>query len=196
MPGDGMKKKDAKRLLSTLELKVSNSGEYALAPTNEELDRFESEFELVLPSSYRVFVSVFGPGELAGVFRIAVPYCKVASFDLAKEIESHKKLFRGRTSWIRRQKYADPDKVERLCVFSTTYRGEKYGFDPEEVTSKRPREYPIYLLTRMGDAPEKISDTFESFVTEYCLGKQFLEVYSDEVRSMTFCPAYIRKKRE
>jgi len=190
-----MNRHAAQRLRASLEIDVSTKGIYTRPPTEVELSRYESEEGIRLPSSYRAFALVFGPGELAGIFRIAVPYCKVAAFNLGREIKAHKRQFVGKMGWLRKEKYGDPDRVQRMLVFSTTYRGEKYAWDPVEVTDGRAHEYQVYLLSRSGSV-ETIAQTFGDFVTEYCLGQIFPRFYSDDVRTKTFAPAYLRRRKK
>jgi hypothetical protein len=189
-----MNKRDAHRLHQQLVVHASPDDEYAPVPTDEEFDQFKAKIGLPLPNSYRNFVLEFGPGELAGIFRIAVPNCRVPAFNLDREVAAHKKLFKGTMARLRLKKYDDPEQVQRMIVFSTTYRGESYCWDPEDITDKRGHEYAVYLLTRASRKPERIADSFGEFVSEYCLGSRFLDYFSDDTRSKSFSPAYLKKK--
>jgi hypothetical protein len=186
-----MNKRDIQRLYKSLETSTSEDDEYAQPPTEAELDRFEDAFSLKVPKSYRTFVSVFGPGELAEVFRITVPYCKVRAFDMVNDTTAHQKRFQGQMAWLARRSYDDPDQVARMIIIATTYRGEQYAWDPQAVTDSRSNEYRVHLLRRSTKSPEVIADSYSDFITEYCLGDRFLQFYDEDTRSKSFSPAYL-----
>src|SRR5262249_41655879 len=70
-----------------------------------------------LPASYKAFIRQFGPGELAGFFRVygpTVPGCR----DYGNNIVKDNREWRDpRGAWADE---GDPDLVARLIVFCTT----------------------------------------------------------------------------
>ena len=64
-------------------------------PTDESLDRFEEESDFQLPRSYRTFIKVFGPGELAWEYRFVAPGYprQPEAIDLVRFNEDTKKRF-------------------------------------------------------------------------------------------------------
>src|SRR5205085_8927147 len=87
-------------------------------PTEAALKAFERRTKVKLPQSYRCFIKVFGPGELAYEYRFLAPgYPKHPDYiDMVKFNEDTKK----RLTKDVLKSYRDPERIERLLFFCRT----------------------------------------------------------------------------
>jgi hypothetical protein len=111
----------------------------------EDLVAFESEWAHPLPSSYRSYCKVFGPGELAGWYNVATPkylgYYK-ENYDLAaKNAACHE----GRD---RREYSSDPEQFERALIIADDSATAIYFWDWTEYSVKKDNEYAVYAMFR------------------------------------------------
>jgi hypothetical protein len=136
------------------------------------LKQAEAELGVRFPASYKAFIHQFGPGELAGFFRIyapAVPGCRDYGNHIVKD---NREWRHPRSAWATSGR---PELVARLVVFSTTIGGDAFFWDPENVREVRKHEYGIYLLDH-GSTDMKVQEaasSFREFVEEVCLDDRF-----------------------
>src|SRR5579884_3465201 len=84
-------------------------------PTRADFDAFETQTGFRLPASYRDFVSLLGPGQLAGEFTIYAPGCKENPHaDLLMFVRERQESFAERGGDLLLWGYANPDRLRRL----------------------------------------------------------------------------------
>ncbi|MCA9070203.1 MAG: SMI1/KNR4 family protein [Planctomycetaceae bacterium] len=144
-------------------------------PNQQTFDEFEERTSITLPSSYCEFMSFFGPGEIAGEFRLLGPGYANSNTDLESFNSWFQKgIRRSRTA----EQFEDPDLAKRMIIFCLTFRGDYFSWDPEDVTDSSANEYSIHLLRHEMDATELIAHSFADFVSNICLGDGYFEKYS------------------
>ena len=129
--------------------------------TDASLASFETKMGFRLPNSFRSFALRFGGGELAGYFRIRIPFdCAPGNsqFELHSDIESIRD--RGVTRF---ESYGVENWRKRLIVFASDIGGYWYCWDLLEVTNGDSHEYAIYELPR-GGSMTLFASTFDRFV--------------------------------
>jgi hypothetical protein len=136
------------------------------------LDAFEARAGVKLPPSYRDFVQLFGPGQLAGWFTIAAP------LGAARQEAEHLKwadLEWWRDYWqglaTEHRPWVDPAKMRRLVFFSEEESGPWFAWDPQDQTPGQPGEYRVHLRERIEVDTEVVADSFEEFVTGFCFSE-------------------------
>ncbi len=151
-------------------------------PKNKALDAFEEEFAVKLPKSYRDFIQVFGPGVIARNIRIYAPCGKQSTtFDLYVDNRGRHESFllRHRQNVDKRTKtLKDPElrRLARLILFGSTFLGDLFGFDPEDVTDQNDPEYRIFFWEKLSDSAQPIADAFSDFITDVCLGEGYFKI--------------------
>jgi hypothetical protein len=147
-------------------------------------DAFRRESGVALPSSYRAFCSVFGAGEIAREFLIAVP-----GFQGRSEVYSLRRLQEMSHQDLEYDEYSpDPNQHARGLFFATDVLGSKYFFDPKDVTDARNYEYGVYTLRRDW-VVRRIADDFWQFLTDLCLGERHNDlIENDEPPEQLFRP--------
>lgn len=127
-------------------------------PTHQTIGEFERESGIALPESYKQFVMLFGPGQLANDVSIRVPNCVSANpvasrcslnyiMDLAtwnRELRSEGQLDENRVISL----YKNPQLILRVLFFADNLAGDLFGWDPENPIPNSDGEYPIYVLRR------------------------------------------------
>ena len=143
---------------------------YVPRPTTQTLDDFGAWAGFKLPPSYRDFVLLFGPGELAGWYRILAPVgLKKARQDLAA----------FHSDWLKETRRHDfgqwwhnPERMKRVVFFCDTFGAEYFAWDPQDSSRTEPEEYRVHLHYKRGDEPgthwEVVADSFVGFVRDYC----------------------------
>lgn len=154
---------------------VADKGRDIVRPSEETIDtaltRAETDLDFRFPTSYKAFIHQFGPGELAGFFRIfgpTVPGCR----DYGNNIVKDNLMWRGPGAL---SDSGQPELVKRLVVFSTTGGGDAFFWDPVDKRHPRKREYGIYILSH-GSMDMKVkfaAGSFKEFVEVICLGNGF-----------------------
>jgi len=145
-------------------------------PTDAMLDEFESRSGFTLPLSYRAFIKVFGPGELAWEYRMFAPGYPHQSemIDLEKFNADFRKPFADtehpRITKRLLEQYKDGQRLFRAVVFCRTGTGDLICWDPADVRDGRQREYGIYQLARK-DFVEPLAVTFPEFIEDVCLSE-------------------------
>jgi hypothetical protein len=140
----------------------------------DDLDGYEARTGLKLPESYREFVLRFGPGELASTFQIAAP--GYARYDVKVDLDRLTPWFRRVSGLDTRSDaelantYDDPARARRVVLFCTTFGGDYYGWDPQDVNDPAAPEYAVYILARHDTRVRKVADSFRAFIEDYCLG--------------------------
>lgn len=131
-------------------------------PTDAHLDRLESIINFLLPASYRAFAKVFGPGHLAVSYTIFAPgYRGAGVVD-----------FMSNNKW---QEAENDDRVRQFVSFGSFLADyESFCWDPADVTDPAGPEYRIvYIPHRKGIQLLTVTDSFGSFIDEFCLGGGF-----------------------
>jgi hypothetical protein len=151
----------AKNPLSRIVVRKIDSARYVELPTEETLNKFETETGLKLPTSYRQFAMAFGAGELAGFYRIYAPLPKryrfqgSSVFDLAAENERIRPHLGD---------YDFPSGSADYWVFCTDGGGIMYAWNAKE---RSKYEYRIYGLVH-NDEVHLAAETFPEFVEHCC----------------------------
>jgi len=124
-----------------------------------------------LPASYRDFVQVFGPGEIAGYFIVFAPgYPNRRSgslthfIDVNRGKEIHEALI---------EVYDDEEFINRMLPFGSTIGGDLIVWDPDDVRDKRKQEYGVYILPDDQTKIVYLASSFQEFVEKVCLGDGF-----------------------
>jgi hypothetical protein len=146
------------------EVKPPKRGAKKRAP-DSALTRFETEFGVPLPPSYREFVERLGPGEFGGYFRVYAPGYGGKGLDLAALVT----LLRENAD-IYEGQYGDAPLVARMIPFADTIGGDVFVWDTGKPVKG---EYPILALISGGTKPIKVAPTFAAFVMDVVLGGRF-----------------------
>jgi hypothetical protein len=148
----------------------------ASKPTASALRLFETEMGVKLPVDYHSFIQLFGPGELAGEFFLLGPGYPTSNIDL----KLHTLEFRRgvqRSPWIR-QSFDDLELLSRLLFFCRTFHGDKFGWDPTDITNPEGDDYRIHLLRHESRKTEIVANSFREFIEDLCLGEVYFTRYS------------------
>jgi hypothetical protein len=174
-----MQKYNWKELYSTLKITPESGPQYC--PNSDTLDRFEQQYNVRLPESYRSFAALFGPGLLGNTFRIAVPGTPFSWvwYDLNllnQQSARHCPIdYLEKVQLSKVQKQEIPVEIERIrrMIFFCSVESEEYiGWDPKDVRNSKANEYGVYILPGLG-RPVFCASTFAEFVLEICLGDQW-----------------------
>ena len=155
-------------------------------PTAEELDRFEAKTGVRLPSGYRGFMRVFGPGVFQfSRYQIIIkgPYSGTKPSDLETAIERCKKL---------KNEQGMDEQLRRLVVFAHNGLGNEFGWDPQEATDPHAPEFAVYAWYR-DDTAVKMANTFRGFIkvcldTKACLEHMRRKVYKPDAAESDLSP--------
>jgi hypothetical protein len=143
--------------------------------TAEELDQYETKSGFRLPSSYRDFCRVFGPGQIGGWYQLAVPHLEKKGKKKLYDLAGKTKFYHDGLEW---EEYApDPKRFQRSVIFGDDNTGAVYYWDPEEITVPKKSEYAIYAMFR-DFTGEKLCDTFWDFVG-ICLHRHRKKLYDE-----------------
>lgn len=138
-------------------------------PSAADLDRFEAEAGIRLAAGYRGFVQAFGAGVLAvgrGWIRCLAPSCRNESFDLGHSL-ALQRSFAQTCFWVN-------PRIARLVVFASDLRGDRYGWDPEDITDPDGPEFGVYAWRHGDDETAlKLTRTFEGFIRLYTNQTEF-----------------------
>jgi hypothetical protein len=141
-------------------------------PADTDLNLFEEEMHIRLPTEFRSFIKLFGPGgflcEDQQQVAILVPGCVGNSaFDMTRFNRTFKKSLRD--SPVQQAFYKDPQQIERLVFFSQTPENDFFAWDPDNITDSKTFEMPVHQLLRLGEAATVVASTFQAFVEICCL---------------------------
>lgn len=129
------------------------------------LARFEADFGVPLPPSYREFVGRLGPGEIGGYFRVYAPGYGGKGLDLAALVT----LVRENAD-IYEGQYGDAALVAGMIPFADTIGGDVFAWDTRKPVKG---EYPVVALLNGGTKPVTAAPSFAAFVADVVLGGQF-----------------------
>jgi hypothetical protein len=170
-------------------------------PEEGELDAFECEINSPLPPSYREFILMFGPGELAQEFMIFAPICPGNKhFDMRKFNNHFRQAFDK--CEVLQNSYKEPQLIRRLVFFGRNIGNDYFGWDPEETAKKANPEYQIHFLQHLAESTRIIAASFEKFILEICLGNKYYSIYSAtgdrslEGPRRSFTPAISRSRKK
>jgi len=150
-----------------------------LPPTPlEDLERFEREWDIPLPESYKAFLRVFGPGELAEVFQIMSPYCPEKHMDLVGINSNNRQYMLQNPEYIDDSTPESTAQLKRaLRITQSFYTHEIYVFDPLDISDISGNEYAVYYAPGFPSEPlVRVADCFTEFIEEYCLGDRYEQI--------------------
>src|SRR5262249_41567252 len=126
-----------------------------------ELDDVEKQLKVRLPRSYREFMKRFGPGEFQGWARLHLVTPSVKShFTVTEDTKACREFMPGSARENRTKRW-----LERVVYFASSAGGDKYVWDPNDVTSSQPHECRFYLLWRGSEErPQRAGNSFWEFV--------------------------------
>lgn len=138
------------------------------------LDACEKESGTRLPRSYREFLLALGPGELGfrpggegEEYQIVAP--AYPGSNEGADLASLTRQYRSASSLEQRsdqdleKQYGDARRIRRLVLFASTFGGDRYGWDPEEVTDPGAPEFGIYRVPDWGPV-EYVASSFAEFI--------------------------------
>jgi len=159
-------------------------GDGVRKPTIEDLDRFEAEFGVKLPASYRDYALTIGPGEIGrNAFEITTPgFPEAPNLDLTANVRMWKdRVIERKSDEALARSYGDPMRARRLLPFGWVVEiGHGFAWDPEDVGEGGGDEYGVYFIDvdSFGeDAVAKVASNFREFVTEFALGLGYVRQY-------------------
>jgi hypothetical protein len=161
-------------LYDSIPIKTCRRGKPLPKPTDQLIAAFEQRSHCKLPTGYKDYIKVFGPGELAWEYQILAPgYADQG--DLVDLELFNRKLHSVFTDDFLVHR-ADPDQVVRMLYFCRTGSGEAIGWDPLDVQDCISMEYGIYLLARDDRSLRKLADSYEDFIEDVCLGNENINI--------------------
>lgn len=153
-------------------------------PTASELDAFEAVLRFKLPPTYRAFVTVFGPGDVNGMFQIATPggprHHNLEDAVEKARTESTHEAEAGIFS--RSEQEAGRAPITRLVVFCK-WDSDRWGWDREE--SRPDGEYAIRNWPRSYYAAKMVAESFPEFIIDKLFGKGLGSWAGDDQPSFT-----------
>lgn len=159
-----MTQQDWKALLTNL--KIITNGDKVTPVDYKILDTFEKDQGVKLPSSYRTYCHMFGAGQIANLFNIAVPGYSGQTPPYSTEYLSKSQIDLA-------DQYAelgvDSTQLKRSIFFCFDIIGSNHFFDPEDVIDNKNSEYAVFTLFRSGEIQRSANDFWE-FITVFCLG--------------------------
>jgi len=155
------------------ELKIESSKTNIPKTTSAMLDKLEESIHRKLPKSYREFMIIFGPGELAEYFRIYGPGKKGGQADLIAFIEMNREIAN-----VQIETYGEEDFIKRMIPFSDTIGGDVIAWDPS-TSNEDNDDYAIFMLPNDRNSIIKLSPDFEAFITKICLSTSFGKIVGD-----------------
>jgi hypothetical protein len=176
-----MAKKAWQQLLSSIDVDTSYG---TLSPvSSKRLDAFEEKHGIKLPRSYRTYCEVFGPGEFARRFKVAVPGYKGKAKTFLLE-DLNKRAHEG----LEYEHYSkDPEQHMRGVFYCIDIVRSYHFFDPMEVTDPRRNEYAVYTLCDDFKV-RRTADNFWDFVTEFVLGSNYRRLVKGAAPERVFTP--------
>jgi hypothetical protein len=165
---------------------------YVSPSTDAELDEVETQLNTKLPASYREFLKRFGSGEFHSWTRLhAVAPLKNEPFTVVKDT----KECRG---YAADSPFDGEQWLQRVVFFASSAGGDKYVWDPTDITSSRPHECQFYYLPRGSGRGQKAGTSFWEFVawvdTDYRSWKEY-EPDEQPPVGIEFAPRFLRGKK-
>jgi hypothetical protein len=143
---------------------VQRPGSTILAPTAEDLDRFERELEFELPASYRSYMLEIGPGSVGEYYIINAPLYRHPQRGMQREVKQLQK------DALLSEIYGG-EFVSRMIPFATSIGGDIFAWDPTTPAAGKKLDYTVFVLPRDLNRVVKVAKDFESFVYQVCLGR-------------------------
>jgi SMI1 / KNR4 family (SUKH-1) len=140
---------------------------YVPRATPESLDAFEAEVGAPLPPSYRDFAVLFGPGQLAGLFKLRAPVGTEHQNADLRPLNAEWRQLVAEQGWYL-QGAPDPAHLRRLLFFCETDGGNDYCWDPRDGSAHEEHEYPVRFKGRLERETEVVASSFFEFVSDYC----------------------------
>lgn len=148
----------------------------ASKPTASALQEVETELGVKLPVDYQSFIQLFGPGELAGEFFLMAPGYPTANIDLKMHTLEFRRGIK-RSPWVQ-QSFDEPDLLGRLLFFCRTFLGDKFGWDPADITNQDEHDYRVHFWRHESRKTEIVAHSFHEFIDDLCLGDAYFTKYS------------------
>ena len=156
------------------EVKVIGRDQYAhrRRPTDADCDAFEQQTGFKLPTDYREFIKVFGPGQFQSVLlEIKAPgFPDESSLDLMWWDSNVKQRW---TPERAREEFEDWERATRMVYFMKSMNGDQIGWDPEDVRDAEMNEYGIYVINVEEFEIHELTGTFRACIQDFCLGLDF-----------------------
>ncbi len=138
------------------------------------LDDYEARAGFTLPATYREFLHRFGPGELAGYFRISgpIPARLRGQVSEAFDIDAQKAMLDDPEGYWAES--VAPTLSKRLVLFAETIGGDWLFWDIDDVRDASRSEYGVIGFargSRHGGRP--VAGSFAEFIITVCLGQGF-----------------------
>lgn len=141
------------------------------------LEAYESRTEFRFPSSYKKFVTLFGPGEIGGYFNVFAPgYSNRRCGDL---VDFQRFLQKPNTRQSFEATYGNRKFLQRMVPFGNTIGGDVIVWDPEDIRSAREHEYGVWVLLDDSREITELADSFADFIVNVCLGSDFHRVVGE-----------------
>jgi hypothetical protein len=144
------------------------------AELNATMDDYEARAGFRLPATYREFLHQFGPGELAGYFRISgpIPPRLKGQVSEAFDIDAQKAMLDDPEGYW--AEWVAPTLTRRLVLFVETIGGDWLFWNVDEVLDPSRTEYGVYGFAR-GDrhGGQLVARSFAEFITAVCLDRGF-----------------------
>jgi hypothetical protein len=143
----------------------------------EDLLAFESEVGFPLPTEYKEFLQVFGPGSFGGGFLdVYYPDLEFSREALGYLLDAGKEGFmKDALSWVAGEVYVTSEEAEEArkllnsaFVFGRSSRQETLFWDLRTY-SETDQSYDIYIA-RLDRIPVRICRSFYEFVHDICFG--------------------------
>lgn len=211
----GAQMNDWQELLARLEIIGVPDSVSVPKSTSQTFIDFESMSRYRLPESYKSFMHVIGPGEIAEDYRIRGPgfalpgkSIDIVTFNEQVDLSYFNERIRQKDrpvneTVVNRYFPADAERILRLIYFATNANGELVGWDPLDIRDEQKMEYGVYIKIQEFNCLSLLSDSFSAFVHEVCLGRGYQKILNDTTeypdlhppvfRPATFVPIKRRK---
>jgi hypothetical protein len=162
-------------LFATIEI-IENIGDEIEIPSECEIETFETQLGIVLPSDYKSFCNFFGTGGFTSDLRIyCPPYLELSNIALTA-IKNEINMFPHGQS-----RFMDVDDIKKLLdsalLFGDTSCADIFFWDLKTYNALD-CSYDIYWAD--GDVfdgyIQKIGRDFFEFVRDFCIGDKFSEI--------------------
>jgi hypothetical protein len=149
--------------------------------SNQEINLFESNSGIILPSDFKDFCRVFGTSSFGEFVGISCP----PDVEFSREISDNLRqaLERLRETDIRFESRAVDDILENALIFGADQTQDFFLWDLRTY-SLEDDSYDIYFVTVNLPEAYLIGRSFFEFVTEYCLGERAFDVLPESLHPL------------
>ena len=168
-----------KALYDSLEHEKCEEGREPVTCSDAALETCEAALAFRLPTSYRLFMKTFGPGEIFDYFKIYGPgfppgHPSRDGLDLTARAEWRKRIAGDSFKY-----YDDPALAARVITFCSTLDGHNFGWDPLEKPSETEfgSESSIYAVPRLDNDMPRVAKSFKEFIVDFCQNGRDSEVF-------------------